>query len=280
MPSRITGFDHVLVAVRDLEAAKAAWERLGFTATPRGEHAEWGTANHCLMLAGGYVELIAATGEGPGARKVRAHLEARGEGLMGLALATDDAKGLFDDLQAVGLVPEDVRSLSRAFEGETLKFRVFGIDPQDTPGVPLMACQHLTPDALRRPRWMAHPNGAAGLVSVTAVVDEPERHTLAYERVFGPGTVTPTDDVITVHSRAGLIFLSRPDDIDQLHTDIDMDDPPEAPSMVVLTLRVADADAAAALLKQRGVYFTRDMDGTVRIPADETTGVHLELVRG
>src|SRR5690606_16429248 len=31
----ITGIDHTLVGVRDLEGARAAWRRLGFTISPR-----------------------------------------------------------------------------------------------------------------------------------------------------------------------------------------------------------------------------------------------------
>ena len=54
----ITGLDHLIVGVRDLEAARAQWARLGFNSTPRGRHLGWGTANHCLMLEEGYVELL------------------------------------------------------------------------------------------------------------------------------------------------------------------------------------------------------------------------------
>jgi catechol 2,3-dioxygenase-like lactoylglutathione lyase family enzyme len=50
----ITGIDHTLVGVRDLEAARAAWSRLGFTVTPRGRHIGWGTGNYCVMLEEGY----------------------------------------------------------------------------------------------------------------------------------------------------------------------------------------------------------------------------------
>ena len=32
----ITGIDHALIGVRDLEAARTTWIRLGFTVTPRG----------------------------------------------------------------------------------------------------------------------------------------------------------------------------------------------------------------------------------------------------
>jgi hypothetical protein len=34
----IVGLDHVVVAVRNLDAAEAAWKRIGFTVSPRGTH--------------------------------------------------------------------------------------------------------------------------------------------------------------------------------------------------------------------------------------------------
>ena len=52
----ITGIDHVVVGVGDLEGARRTWETLGFTLTPRGRHKGWGTANYCVMFADDYIE--------------------------------------------------------------------------------------------------------------------------------------------------------------------------------------------------------------------------------
>ncbi|MFI5017745.1 MAG: VOC family protein, partial [Dongiales bacterium] len=54
----LTGIDHSLLGVRDLEAARRRFESLGFTLTPRGRHIGWGTANYCIMFEAGYVELL------------------------------------------------------------------------------------------------------------------------------------------------------------------------------------------------------------------------------
>ena len=58
MTGAFSGLDHVLVGVRDLEAARATWTGLGFNPCPRGRHTGWGTANYCLMFPGDYVELL------------------------------------------------------------------------------------------------------------------------------------------------------------------------------------------------------------------------------
>jgi hypothetical protein len=39
----LDGIDHLIIGVRDLEAARARYARLGFNTTPRGRHVGWGT---------------------------------------------------------------------------------------------------------------------------------------------------------------------------------------------------------------------------------------------
>src|SRR5262249_11223552 len=51
------GLDHVIHAVRDLEAAAGPFPRLGFTVGARNRHA-WGTHNHLVQLPGFFVELL------------------------------------------------------------------------------------------------------------------------------------------------------------------------------------------------------------------------------
>ena len=51
MHRSISGVDHAVALVRDLDAARARYERLGFTVAPRGIHPpELGTGNHTVML--------------------------------------------------------------------------------------------------------------------------------------------------------------------------------------------------------------------------------------
>ncbi|HYY07315.1 MAG TPA: VOC family protein [Actinomycetota bacterium] len=51
--------DHVVLAVRDLEAsAGRLWEEQGIRFEPGGRHAAWGTANMIAPLGGSYLELL------------------------------------------------------------------------------------------------------------------------------------------------------------------------------------------------------------------------------
>src|SRR5487761_999282 len=88
----IVGIDHVIVAVRKLEDAGAAWRRLGFTLSPRGRHIGQGTGNYCVMFPADYIELLGrvdSTDAGDQADSVEriATFLGRREGPMGLAFA-------------------------------------------------------------------------------------------------------------------------------------------------------------------------------------------------
>ncbi len=58
MPGMARGLDHATHAVRDLDAAAAHYERLGFTVGTRNRHS-WGTHNRLVQLSGFYLEILA-----------------------------------------------------------------------------------------------------------------------------------------------------------------------------------------------------------------------------
>ncbi len=51
------GLDHIVHAVRDLDAAADFYRRLGFTVGARNRH-PWGTHNHIVQLPGFFIELL------------------------------------------------------------------------------------------------------------------------------------------------------------------------------------------------------------------------------
>lgn len=283
MANHIIGLDHAVIAVRDLDAAAAEFARLGFALTPKGHHAEWGTVNYCLMFANDYVEIIAAEGEGAEADRVRAALDRQGDGLTGISITSANGAATGECLRAAGLDVPVARSLSRKLDdgkGTTLMFSEMALPVEATPGVRTRIVEHITAERERHPQWLEHPNSAVGVASVTAIVDEPPALTPAWDVLFGPHSAVLTDDTVTVHTGRGLIYLTRPDELTQLHPEAELDELPPAPALVALAIRVADTDRAAAVLKANGVDFSRDREGTIRIPPSEACGVFIEMVGG
>lgn len=280
MANYITGLDHAVIAVGNLQAAAEIFGKLGFALTPKGHHAEWGTANNCIMFAQDYVELLSAETGGAEAERVRSYKRGQ-DGLMSVSLSSSNGAAAAESLRGAGLDVPMARSLSRKLEdgkGTTLMFSEVPLPPAATPGVPTRVVQHITAERERNPQWMEHPNGAIGIASVTAIVDDPPALAPAWDRVFGPHSSVMTDDTVTVHTGRGLIYLTRPEELTQLHPDAELDELPPAPALVALALQVADTDRAAALLKANKVEFSRDREGTIRIPPSEACGVFIEMI--
>jgi catechol 2,3-dioxygenase-like lactoylglutathione lyase family enzyme len=84
----VIGLDHVVVAVRDLDAAAAAWRRLGLHRLP-ARHAQraYGSGNYTMMLGEDYMELLGVLTPTDHNAGLRAFLAGR-EGLDRAAFTT------------------------------------------------------------------------------------------------------------------------------------------------------------------------------------------------
>ena len=281
MSPPITGIDHLLIGVRDLEAARDGYRRLGFTCTPRGSHIGWGTANYCIMLADDYIELIGVVDRTKETNGLDAFLERR-EGLEGVAFASADDDGGYAALQAAGIAAAPPRDLARNLElpegAVQPRFKLVHLPSEATPHVPAFICQHLTPEMVRRPEWLTHGNGATGIRAVTVVVDDPPALAHAYTRLLGHGATTRTDEMLTVRcGRAALIF-ARPDDLAELYPEsVSRDDAPAAPYIAGMTVAVTDVAEAARVIAANGVDASTDPGGAVVVPPSEACGVIVEF---
>jgi catechol 2,3-dioxygenase-like lactoylglutathione lyase family enzyme len=281
MANGIEGIDHLLIGARDLERSRAAYARLGFTLTPRGRHVGWSTGNYCVMFAKDYLELIGVVDPSQPARSIEARIAERGDGPIGLALATSDAEAAYRELAAAGLEPEPVRPLARALdlpEGTVMpRFNLVQLGPAATPQVPMFLCQHLSPELVRRPAWLRHPNTATGIASVTAVVGEPESVVGTCARLFGDGAVGRTDGVVSARVGSASILFATPAEAAALHPELD----PDAlapPALVAASLRIEDANRARRHFDRAGVRYDSEDRASLVVGPEEACGLLLEFV--
>jgi Glyoxalase-like domain len=82
--------DHVLLAVRDLDAGEARMRALGLDVVPGGRHEGLGTHNRIVPLGGGYIELLAVADAAEAAASAIGRAVAAADGLMGWAVAVPD----------------------------------------------------------------------------------------------------------------------------------------------------------------------------------------------
>jgi hypothetical protein len=201
MHNGIAGINHVIVCVRDLGRAEMGWRRLGFTLSPRGRHTGQGTANYCIMFAGDFVELLGLVDPTDRVERLAAFLSTR-EGLRSVAFAP---AGTPEDVRSLllrrGLHPSEPRALGRQMElpGGTVmpRFSLIGLAAEDTPGLAdSFLCAHLTPELMRRPEWLDHPNGSNQLKGIHVLVEDTAVLLKPYDRLFGIQQVTTTDAVV------------------------------------------------------------------------------------
>ena len=284
MANAITGIDHGLVGVRDLEAARTNWERLGFTITPRGQHVGWGTANYCIMFDNDYLELIGLVDPSLPSQSLEAALK-KHEGLFGVALASDDARETHAALSEAGLDPEDISDLSRSVEmpGSTdiaePRFRIVKLPQATTPDMNMFVCQHMDPSMVWRPEWQLHANGARGVTSFTVVVDNPEPLLTPYEKLFGAGSCSPTDDSLAAFTGHGSVIFVTRDDVKLIYPDVEVDENLEAPFIVGVSLDVMTPDTAADFLTTAGIPYAHSDNGIVRVAPEHANGVVLEFAK-
>lgn len=143
-----TRLDHVIVAVSDLSGATSDYRTvLGREPSWRGAHPGQGSANALFRLENGYLELLAPQGAGGIGDMVRQKLEASGEGLLGFALACEDADACAALLRERGMTASDpIDGSGRdASTGAERRWRNVYLPPEETRGVPIFAIQHLSP---------------------------------------------------------------------------------------------------------------------------------------
>jgi glyoxalase-like protein len=279
MDNGIAGIDHVIVGVRELEQARLGWSRLGFAVSPRGRHIGQGTANYCIMFPSDYVELLGIVDPSDYVQRLDAFL-ARREGLTAVAFAAAGApEEVRTALLGRQLHPSEPRLLGRQLElpeGAVVpRFGLISLPADETPGLDSFICSHLTPELMRRPQWLLHPNGAVGLRGIHVLVESTAALLEPYDRLFGIQQVTTTDALVCVHVGPHRIVLSTPDDFSTMHPALDLDSDLALPGIVSLEIAVERRENTADYLTQRQVPFDEMPDGSLVVPATEANGAIL-----
>jgi hypothetical protein len=118
--------DHIVIGVRDLDAAATQFEdRYGLTTIEGGRHPGWGTANRLVPLGAAYLELVTVVDKSEAAKSefgrwVSAMLD--GSSRFGWAVRTDDLNRI-----ATRLGLEVGEGSRRTPTGEMLHWRIAGV---------------------------------------------------------------------------------------------------------------------------------------------------------
>lgn len=217
------GLDHIVFCVRDLDAAVARYNALGFTTTPRAEH-PWGTANCLVQLQGNFIELLTVAD----ADKVRGasfdgfsfgdfclrFLE-RQEGMAMLVFEGADARAEQAEFAAAGLdtyAPFDFSRQAQLPDGSevTVGFSLAFVTHPSMPEAAFFTCQQHAPEHFWKPDYQRHANGAQQITRVVMAADNPLDYRAFFRRLQAPEAVLEIDGGLTVQTNRGTLELLTP----------------------------------------------------------------------
>jgi catechol 2,3-dioxygenase-like lactoylglutathione lyase family enzyme len=274
----VKGLDHVVVMVDGIDAAEAAYKKLGFQVQPRGFHTKLGTANHLMIFDRDYFEILGIVAPTEFNTERREWLK-QGGGLANVALSTDGADLAYEAFKEAGLNPDAPLAFERAVEidGKTeyAKFRTVRIPKTNMPVVGFFVCEHQTPQFVYRPEWAKHPNGARNILGMTVITEQPAKWTDELRKYFGPDSVRQEGDSIVANTGSHHIRYLTRQEYAQSYPGITPVRPGDHPAL--LRLRVDNLPACEALLKKNGVKILKPDAGRLLIPPSEAAHLTIEF---
>jgi catechol 2,3-dioxygenase-like lactoylglutathione lyase family enzyme len=217
------GLDHIVHAVRDLDAAAEFYRRAGFTVGARNRHA-WGTHNYIVQFPGVFIELI-TVGEpelikagAPGTFSFGAFTRdflAREEGLAMLVLEGKGAAGDAEAFRAAGIgdfKPFNFEREARRPDGTPVKVAfslVFAAD-EKAPDIGYFTCQQHHPENFWNPAFQQHSNGALGIDGVIMVAGNPQDHRRFVGAFSGVSDIKSSESGICAMTPRGEIQVMNP----------------------------------------------------------------------
>jgi catechol 2,3-dioxygenase-like lactoylglutathione lyase family enzyme len=216
------GLDHVVHAVRDLDAAAALYRSLGFTVGARNRH-PWGTHNYIVQFPGFFVELLTLAepdklGDDGFSEMFGVYnrdFVAKHEGLSLLILESRDAAADEAAFRAGHIAGSPVMRFER--EGKRpdgtpvkLGFSLAFANDRFAPDIHFATCQQHYPENFWNPAFQKHANSASGVAGVVLVADDPDRHRDFMLGFTGADATSVAGDGFAIATPRGVIEMTTP----------------------------------------------------------------------
>jgi hypothetical protein len=220
------GLDHIVHAVRDLDAAAEFYRRAGFTVGARNRH-PWGTENHLVQLPGFFVEILTVAKPELIDRDV-AHAElaklfgaynrdaiVRGDGFSTLIL---ESQGIAADVSALagagigcsGELPFSREGTQADGSKVTVGFSLGFARDGSSPHAAFAVMQQHNPQAFWNPKFQTHANGAKAVLGAVLVADNPTDHHIFLSAFTGERELHSTSAGIAARTPRGDVEVIEP----------------------------------------------------------------------
>ena len=280
--------DHLVLAIRDLDAARATYQRMGFTLTPVARH-PFGTKNSLAQLDSGFLELLAV--DDP------ALIAEPGEGAFSFAAFNRDYLAEREGLSMLVLQSADPAADRAAFAaGELPVYEPFGFertakgpdgidrkvafdltftsDARVYGAAGFFTCRNRFPENFWRAEFQRHDNGAEKIAAAVFVSRDPADFHIFFTVFTGQHDMTATSLGVTFDlGQSQLDLLSPP----AFHAFFGEDAGPDPRRFTGYRIAVGDLAATRALLVANAVPFT-ELSGALVVPSSFAHGVAIAFV--
>jgi hypothetical protein len=280
------GLDHIVHAVRDLDAAAEFYSSAGFTVGVRNRH-PWGTHNRIVQLTNCYIEIL----EVAEPEKIVPHgahafsfgafnrdFLALRQGFSMLILNSSNAADDARSFEAAGIGGRKVFDFERDGakpDGTPVKLAfslAFAHDPA-SPNVRFAVCQHHFPENFWDPAFQTHANGARTVPGAAMVADNPTDHHIFLKAFTGVSDLHSSSIGIKARTENGEVEIMEPVAFrDQFGVSADV----KGEGMTLNAMRFAVSDIAAVeiLHRQNGIASQRHV-GRLVVPPHVAHGATL-----
>lgn len=278
----IDGVNHVGMAVRDLAATVAIFERMGFQLTPYSpQSGAWkpneavrslGSGNRCIMFADDYLEVLASENPKEPSPRIEGFL-ARHQGAHIVCFNTEEPGAVDQRLRQDGIETSGVIPLQREIDtpdgARTARFERIQFAPGASPEGYIQAARHLTPEYIYQPRYIEHANGCFQLSETIVVVDDLDTYGERYARYLA---TQPVRDGATLRfdlaRRTRLTLVP----CDAAAAILPRSLFPPLPCIAGVAFRTRALEAVRAHLTAQGFTVT-ETAGRLVVPAEEASGL-------
>lgn len=279
------GLDHVVHAVRDLDASADLYARVGFRVGARNRH-PWGTHNRLVQFPGFFLELVSfAEPEKLGAdgfsvlfAAYNRDFAAAHEGLSMIVLESRDAAADRAAFERTGIAASQTMHFEREGkrpDGSTVKvgFSLSFAEDRSAPEIHFATCHQHYPENFWNPEFQRHPNGASGVAEAVLVSNDPQQHREMLLAFTGAEKSRPEDGGYVIPLPRGRISVRTPAEL-QSRYGVAAPDPGTGARVAALRFDVADLQVMQGTFETAGVPFRRTGDVAI-VPADRAFGATL-----
>ena len=255
--------DHIVHAVRDLDAAADLYRRLGFTVGARNKH-PWGTHNHIVQMPGFFIEVLSfvepdklgTDGFSTLFAAYNRDFIARREGFSLLVLESQAAASDETVFRTAGIAASPVMRFDREGkkpDGTPVKvgFSLTFAEDKGAPDIHFCTCQQHYPENFWNPAFQRHPNGTTAVAGVVAAAVAPEQHRAFFETYAG-GTATPAAGGFSIDTSRGALEVVTPAAF-LARFGVKAPDTAGGARLAALRLRVADASLMQGVFELAGM---------------------------